>query len=661
MRTYLIIASLLLAKTLQGAAFPADSLFRADSTGVILMKEVVVVATRIPQPFSEISLSTTRMTSHEFLRNTVNDAGSAFGQEAGVAVLSYAGLKGLSTISIWGASSKQVLVTVDGHPTTSPFFGATDLGLLSLNSLQAIEVVKGAGSSLYGANALGGTVDFVSRTPRFYEPGKLGQRVSVAASVPAASDLNYEIGGRLGGLGFQVGLEHDAAEGIRSNNRSESYGISAGAGIYLSDQLTIDLNAENVTRDMGVPGPKPDPDTAPPQYGDRTASSLFDKERDRFTSVRGNLKWSPDWIRGVGLSFELKPGCNLSQTTFRTLSDYALYPTDFESYYYESRTLANSVLGNLSLPERGELVVGYDQSFDRGNVAASAYDTAWQTSGTNHGVWAELIARLPRSVVSNASLRWDFNRDYGRALSPSFGLACPLSPHVKLRANWGTAFRAPTFNDRYYLSAGGRDIKPGHGMTLQAGGDLEIPAITLNLTGFYRRTIDLVVWQPDTGTAWRPTNLDDARHWGGELTAHVTPFRNLDLGLSATYLRGTQIQSEVIRPMAFLPLLGVGGNAAYRLLAGTRIGIAGRYRSERYNYYRRDWTDPVPTVTKRLPPYVVLDADFRQTLPGHLELAVKLGNWLNAKYSEQFGNSVKDLDYPQPGRLLTLLLRYPAE
>jgi vitamin B12 transporter len=94
----------------------------------------------------------------------------------GVAVSQYGGLGHFSTVSIRGSTADGVLVLVDGLPLNTAAGGAVDLASIPRHWIDRIEVVRGPEGAAYGAGALGGVVNVVTRRPR-------GERGSAEATV----------------------------------------------------------------------------------------------------------------------------------------------------------------------------------------------------------------------------------------------------------------------------------------------------------------------------------------------------------------------------------------------------------------------------------------------------------------------------------------------
>jgi outer membrane receptor protein involved in Fe transport len=155
------------------------------------------------------------------------------------------------------------------------------------------------------------------------------------------------------------------------------------------------------------------------------------------------------------------------------------------------------------------------------------------------------------------------------------------------------------------------------------------------------------------------------------------PVSGLDVRASATWLNATQVRNELVfsdwttgetrsgfvrRQAAFLPVWNLNAQTSYRFHFGTRVMISGRFESERLNYYPNYDSAPVIHMdTKRLPAFAVLDCEVSQKFLRHWSVALRVDNVLNRSYSEQFGNSIRDRDYPMSGRSVAIQLRYAVE
>ena len=652
---------------------------------ILELKEVLVVANRIPALRSSAALGTSIVDDSALRQAAGSDLTTVLSSLTGLQTRTYGQPGGQSSLSIWGASSQQALVLLDGHQVMNPISGTPDPGLVPLAELSGIEVARGAGSSLYGSNALGGVVNLLPFSARNQAPGTWFGDALLGGGTSRSADGSVRLGRRFDKWGSQAFWAGSAFDGPRTNDQESNWAAGLGAGLYESPGQAVDIDCDLANRSLGLPGPKPDPN-AIPLFGDSLSTVLRDSEQDRSVSLRANWTWQPLGSReqgsegareqaGEGLFIELKPDWRLQQTRYWTLPYNATSPDSLKLDDYLSQGLGGSLIVHRDWA-RLQAVVGFDHSTDLARVESQT-DTNWQGRSADNGVWAELNAPIAGLAKVSASAREDFAPGFGHAFNPGLGIAVPLGQAFKLRAHWGTAFRAPTISDRYWPKSGVPDLKPEHGMTAQVGFDWQIPKLTLNATGFYRATSDLISWQPDTGGLWRPANIDSSRHLGAELMLDVLPVSGLDARAGVTWLSATQVRKELVfsdwssgetrsefvrRQAAFLPMLNLSAQASYRFLFGTRVILSGRLESERLNYYPNYDSAPVIRMdTKRLPAFAVLDCEVSQSFLRHWDVALKVDNLLNRAYSEQFGNSVTDQDYPMPGRTIAVQLRYAIE
>jgi len=657
---------------LSGILLMLVGLARANplTDSIIQLKEVLVVANRIPALRSSATLGTSIVDDSVLQQAAGSDLTTVLSSLAGIQTRSYGQPGGQSSLSIWGASSQQGLLLLDGHQVMNPISGTPDPGLVPLAELSGIEVARGAGSSLYGTNALGGVVNLLPFSARNQTPGAWFGGVMLGADTGRPADGSIRLGRRFDKWGSQAFWAGSGFDGPRSNDQASNWGAGLGAGLYPDQNQMLDFDCDLANRNLGLPGPKPDP-SAIPRFGDSLATALYDHEQDRFVSVRASWTWQPL----TGLFAELKPDWRLMQTRYWMLPYNASSPDSLKLDDYLSQSLGGSLIAHYDWAGF-QAVAGYDHATDFARIQSQT-DTNWQGRSAGNGVWAELNAPIAGLVSVNASAREDLDPGYGHAFNPGLGIAVPLGQAFKFRAHWGTAFRAPTISDRYWPKSGVPDLKPEHGMTTQVGFDWEIPKLVVNATGFLRTTSNLISWQPDAGSLWRPANIDSSRHLGAELMLDVRPVSGLDVRAGATWLSATQVRRELVfsgvsipeahwkfirRPAAFLPVLNVNAQASYRFRSGTRVMLSGRYESERLNYYPNYDSAPVIRMdTKRLPAVAVLDCEVSQRFLRRWAASLTVDNELNRAYSEQFGHSVTDRDYPMPGRTVAIQLRYALE
>jgi outer membrane cobalamin receptor len=239
----------------------------------------------------------------------------------------------------------------------------------------------------------------------------------------------------------------------------------------------------------------------------------------------------------------------------------------------------------------------------------------------------------------------------------------------------GRAFRAPTFNDLYWPKSGNPDIIPEHGDALQLGMDLnQNEKVSFSLSGFVRRTKDLISWVPDTAGIWRPTNIDESEIFGITTSGKIGSLKGFSLSYSVNLSKADQTRREMVysdwltgetqfeqikRRAAYLPEFSASQEINYQSGFATYLSLELQETGDRVNYYTSyDSLPKVYMTSKTLPFNLIVNFRAKQRLFKTTELICRIENLLNQSYAEQFGNSPFDLDYPRPKRTIFLEIRF---
>ncbi len=130
---------------------------------------VVVTATRGPREIEDVAATVTVKTTRQIEDELSRDIKDLIRYEPGISVANSAGRFGLSGFNVRGIDGDRVLIEVDGVPVADSFgigsFASAGRDLVDLESLKQVEILRGAASSLYGSDAIGGVVAFVTKDP----------------------------------------------------------------------------------------------------------------------------------------------------------------------------------------------------------------------------------------------------------------------------------------------------------------------------------------------------------------------------------------------------------------------------------------------------------------------------------------------------------------
>jgi outer membrane cobalamin receptor len=637
---------------------------------------IFVTASRVKEPITRIPLSTSLITEDVINLRNFGDISSVLDNLPGIDIRSYSVIGGATSLSLFGSSSQQVLVLLDGRPINSPTLGVADLGLVPTDNLKKVEVVNGPISSLYGANALGGVVNFVTRSPLDFTERGAYYDASLLYGTYHTNRINLGTGIASNNFGVLVNANQENSAGYRTNDDCLKQGIGVKLGYHnLNNQAQIDFDVQ--TKENGLPGPNPVP-TSIPLYGDSTASSIYDRTADTAFYVRG------DWnlVLNPKFSFQLMPNFSKNLTRFLWVDAYSADTALYQDRY-ATQSIGASLITNYQSSTGIRVNGGVDfkqddfQAFSYlyNELAGNYQDTTWQAKAQRVGGFGEANINVGKYLILIPAGRLDWNSDFGNFLSPSLGLLFPLSSQIRIRTHLGRAFRAPTFNDLYWPKSGNPDIKPEHGDALQIGMDLnQNENFSFSLTGFARKTKDLISWVPDTAGIWRPTNIDESEIYGITICEKIVHLKGFSVDYTWNLSKANQTRRELVysdwltgetrfeqikRRAAYLPEFSASQEINYQSGFETYLSLELRETGDRVNYYTSyDSLPKVYMTAKTLPFNLMVNFRAKQRLFKSTELICRIENLLNRSYAEQFGNSTLDLDYPRPKRTIFFEIRF---
>jgi len=639
-----------------GVSFAQDDVDEEE-----MLDPIVVTATRTETSFSVAPGAITLVGRDDIEAAAAVDLGGVLAGVEGLDVIRYGGPGSSTSVHMRGSFGVHSLVLVDGSRQNSPSLGGAEISAISPIFLDRVEIVRGPASALYGTGAIGGVIHALTRevpTERVSESMiSLGSFGTVSTS--------FLEGIPLGTGGALVGLGIFRSDGHRPNSdyeRQELFGkVGLGAPETGMTEFTLHLQESRV----GWPGPKP--------AGGGEVSSL-----DHFgESAVGSLQ--AEYARGP---FRLRTSIKQKTSTSHRWS-------------VEERTTTTpelDVSGSWNPLPWLKTTVGADAIHDCYSVDGPM---PYETERTTGSAWAD--AEMDGGPWRGAiGLRWDEPSDYAGRGSVRAAVSRTWGEGFRLETGIGTGFRAPALDDLYYpfdgYSEGNPDLKPETSLEAEIVLKRSVPGTDgpeLMASIFSKRIDDMIVWSPGAASVWRPENLTTADIRGLEFSGSVPLRGGFEGKVAYAYLDGEETR---VRPTLgtlsdpsdlwstrtysnFVTSTGDLSNTPdHQLSLGVdwsrerpsgrvSAGIALRWVSEVSKDYEESITlaDVHPVtgdfsvnyVTKELARHWLLDARLAWSWENG-EVFVRLDNILDEEYSRQFGFSFDDLDYPMPGRSVTV-------
>jgi vitamin B12 transporter len=228
---HLLIPALIISLLLTGYAF-------AEEKMAIEIAPVVVTASKVEEPASEASASVDVITSEIIEDKQTLTLDEALRGLTGTTVNSHGGADPLPHILLRGTNSNQSLILIDGIKINPPYsdLHVTPAGILLLDSIDRIEVVKGSHSALYGSDAIGGVVNAITR----YRPG-LTFNVNSGTHATFNNSLIYS--GRYNDTTYTLGQGMYSTEGFIGSGPYRNNTLLGKINIPLDSQSSLQLSS----------------------------------------------------------------------------------------------------------------------------------------------------------------------------------------------------------------------------------------------------------------------------------------------------------------------------------------------------------------------------------------------------------------------------------
>jgi vitamin B12 transporter len=455
---------------------------------------VVVTATRIEQPIADIGTTITVVEDQQIQEQKIDRVEDMLRQVPGVQVTQSGSPGAVTDVSIRGATSAQTLILVDGVEVNAGATGGFDMSNLTTDNLDRVEILRGAGGSLYGSQAIGGVVNVLSQEG---EGAPTASLVSAGGN-RATSRQVATVSGAEGNLGYSGAVSYFSTEGFRPvNDNSDNLSLSSRLDYHLGDDTVIRGFARYIASNVSLPdysvfsGSPLDPAAhdrnefmlfkgeIEHHFGENLlvrASAFFVRQDLRLnaTPYAGNVSSEedriPDETRG-GLIEAIYTWC----AGFRTLGGF-----DFKDRWVRSDTI--SVFANFMPPP--PLITSV---------------SLFRARRQEYAGYVEQEASLFNGhVLVTGGFRVDGNSQFGEEVSPAWSVAIPIAKiSTTLRGSYSEGFRAPAFNELYYPDFGNPNLKPEISSEYDGGFTTNFgERASLTATYFSRRVKNLIVTVP---------------------------------------------------------------------------------------------------------------------------------------------------------------------
>lgn len=445
------------------------------------------------------------------------------------------------SINIRDASSNKVLVLIDGQRMNNAQSGDFDMTTIPIDAIERVEIIRGGNSARYGADAVGGVVNLITKKATEQSRMDLGVRATYGSfnsqyynlyTSNAISSFNYYLAyKRTQSDGDFKYKGMDGVEYTRTNNSSKANDFIGNFGYEnLVPNSNLTLSAQVTQSQNGVPGSVP----GVANWAISTPRAALKQDNDMF-----NLGFKQNKIF-ADANLNVAPYYHFFRTRY-TDPDAGTNEDD-KNYAYGVGINQDNPLSDLLT-----LSYGYDYRHDRVNSTSVG-----EKNRDTHGLYASaaLNFKVAQFFFDNISIvpaaRYDAPSDFEKVVSPKISVTFTNSgPYaLVINAHVSQSYRAPTFNDLYWpfdgFDIGNPNLKPEKGINYDLGYGIKLPFLSqtqINMNYFYNNLKDQIIWAPRDSIVWTPTNVAKSITSGLETSISTKLFnRMISLELNHTYM-----------------------------------------------------------------------------------------------------------------------------
>lgn len=401
------------------------------------LEDVVVTANRLPTDIKNTINTVSVFTREDIERLNPTDTFDLLNRVPGVQTSPNGGRGSATGIHVRGTSTGHTLILIDGVRVGSATSGGASLQHLDVNQIERIEVLKGASSTIYGADAVGGVIQVFTR--RGTGTG-LSPNVRIAGGSFGTVEGNVGVSGGSDKTRFSVNAATIHSDGFDrtdvsfpSDDDKDGYKNSS-LSFNISHQLTNDV--EIGLSSLHQQG-KTHYDNPFGRWDNTNFTSVDAKPYDDFTVSSTSLyvanKFTSFWDSRL----------ELGHSEDKQENHDKLYPVEVTNFnnYRDSVQWIN----RFTLSEQQSLLIGLDYLNDK--VSSSTdYDVS---SRYNQAAFAQ-YSLTTGTIGANLGVRYDDNQQFGDETTFNAAVSSFVGKDNQIILSYAEGFRAPTFNDLYW-------------------------------------------------------------------------------------------------------------------------------------------------------------------------------------------------------------------
>ena len=400
---------------------------KEDSIKTIEMKEVMVSANKTEKPFVELTVPAKIISKKEIENSGHSRLDEIISEQVGI--ITVPGFGGSEGIQLQGIDPEYTLILIDGFPVIGRVAGILDLTRISLASVERIEIIKGASSSLYGSEALGGVVNIISNKGK--DEG-FNKKIYYQYGTHNTQDILVDISYRKNKFAFYGNLNRYSSDG---------YDLVDGDG-----QKTVDA-FHNITSSIGF------------SYDMNKLGNLnlnykfFKEDRDGtiFITSPGLENMSETNENNISLKYQN----DLSRSVSLNVDFYKTGYTNKEEQIDQNNNLRNNNfdqnLNRLDIRFKHSTSAGsyYTIGFGYDNETLERTNISIRPEHKSQFLYFQYDWNPKEKFNLVSGIRYDNHNKYSPQISPKVSFKYDLLDDLNIKGSFGYGYKTPDFRQLY--------------------------------------------------------------------------------------------------------------------------------------------------------------------------------------------------------------------
>lgn len=518
---------------------------------LIELDEVVVSATRTERLLKNVPVAIQVVSAKTIEKAQISNFRDLLEYE--LPGINFTNNGGQSNINMLGFGGKYVLFLVDGERLAGETFDNIDYNRIDMDNVERIEIMKGASSSLYGSNAVGGVINIITRNPgkpleisantRFASENELNNGLTVSsrqkwgyASITGNMKQRdpYTLKDRVPlTQEFENGTTQEQALGETIIAGYKDYNISGKVGVDVTDKLLIEAKGGYF-------------------FKERNPGGLDGRKvRDHYFDYSGGLKAQYTFSESKHLAVSGNYDRYNKYDYYRLLKE--------KEKNYENSQWRVGAIYDQKIGREHSLVAGVEVFSD--DLMTFMFESDGSNTKRNaltYAIYTQQEWKLNQKLTLVTGLRYDYHSKFKEHITPQLSAMYKIAPRITLRGGYAGGFRSPTLKELYtdwfhpygggFQIIGNKEMRPEKSHNFNLSTEMSFGKTVITAMGQYSLMDNKIntVWLNSDTIYYR--NMGKAKILGLEFSVAQRIRNNILLHAGYSYVHDDLGKQSVIRP-----------------------------------------------------------------------------------------------------------------